>query len=302
MMGGSLAGESAVGKLDQTMVKPAHLIPAEGEELSEEGVKELKEWEAQYKVFLADQEAYARALDSEAKKLKADMAEECKKFDDSLQELAGQRMETDYQVYELELYKIKLMQAIAQEEDDLLVQRSLKHALEELDVRKSAAVQALDDYQHEVQGAEMEVQNNREQGAVLERQFVKEVVNGINVNNKELGDQVLRAYKKRSEMHELLDHGLAEDELERAHEHLQEAREHDARLEEQQAHLESMNVELRQLEAAAQSVQQVCILKSTLLRTLCSEYTRALTFENLLSHLYTCVYSLSTQPRQSWMR
>jgi WD40 repeat protein len=276
MMGGSLAGESAVGKLDQTMVKPAHLILAEGEEHSEEGVKELKEWEAQYKVFLADQEAYARALDSEAKKLKADMAEECKKFDDSLQELAGQRMETDYLVYELELYKIKLMQAIAQEEDDVLVQRSLKHALEELDARKTAALQALDDYQHEVQGVEFEVQGTRDEGAVLERQFVKEVVNGINVNNKELGDQVLRAYKKRSEMHELRDHGLAEDELERAHEHLREAREHDARLEEQQAHLESMNMELQQLEAAKQSVQQVHILKSTRFRTLCSKYSRTL--------------------------
>ena len=158
----------------------------------------------------------------------------------------------------------------------MLVQRSLKHALEELDARKTAALQALDDYQHEVQGVEFEVQGTRDEGAVLERQFVKEVVNGINVNNKELGDQVLRAYKKRSEMHELRDHGLAEDELERAHEHLREAREHDARLEEQQAHLESMNMELQQLEAAKQSVQQVHILKSTRLRTLCSKYSRTL--------------------------
>ena len=256
MMGGSLAGESAVGKLDQVMVKPPHLIPAEGDELTEEGVKELKEWEAQYKAFLADQEAYARALDSEAKKLKGDMAEECKKFDESLQELAAQRMETDYRVYELELYKIKLMQAIAQEEDDLLVQRSLKHALEELFQRRNAAMQALDDYQQEVQGVEADVQATRDEGALLERQLIKEVVNGINVNNKELGDLVLRAYKKRSEMHELLDHGLAEDELERAHEHLQQAREHDALLEEQQVHLESMHAELEQLDSAAQQVQQ----------------------------------------------
>ena len=44
------------------MVKPEHLIPAEGEELLEEHAKELKEWEAQYKAFIADQEAYARSV------------------------------------------------------------------------------------------------------------------------------------------------------------------------------------------------------------------------------------------------
>ena len=81
MMGGSLAGASAIGKLDQVMVKPDHLIPAEGEELLEEQAKELKEWEAQYKAFIADQEAYARTLDLEAKKLKSDMLEECNGFD-----------------------------------------------------------------------------------------------------------------------------------------------------------------------------------------------------------------------------
>ena len=126
MMGGSLAGASAVGKLDQVMVKPEHLIPAEGEELLEEHAKELKEWEAQYKAFIADQEAYARTLDSEAKKLKSEMLEECKKFDEGLGDLAAARLENDYKVYELELYKIKLTQAIAQEEDDILAQRSLK--------------------------------------------------------------------------------------------------------------------------------------------------------------------------------
>lgn len=126
MMGGSLAGASAIGKLDQVMVKPDHLIPAEGEELLEEQAKELKEWEAQYKAFIADQEAYARTLDSEAKKLKSEMLEECKKFDEGLLDLAAARLENDYKVYELELYKIKLTQAIAQEEDDILAQRSLK--------------------------------------------------------------------------------------------------------------------------------------------------------------------------------
>lgn len=126
MMGGSLAGASAIGKLDQVMVKPDHLIPAEGEELLEEQAKELKEWEAQYKAFIADQEAYARTLDLEAKKLKSDMLEECNGFDKGLLDLAAARLENDYKVYELELYKIKLTQAIAQEEEDILAQRSLK--------------------------------------------------------------------------------------------------------------------------------------------------------------------------------
>lgn len=46
-------------------------------------------------------------------------------------------------------------------------------------------------------------------------------MNPVNVNNKELGELVLKAYRKRAEMHELMDHGLQEDELARAHEHVQ---------------------------------------------------------------------------------
>jgi hypothetical protein len=56
MMGGTLAGEAKVNKLNEEFVKPAHLIPAEGEELTEDQTKELKEWEAMAKALEAEKE------------------------------------------------------------------------------------------------------------------------------------------------------------------------------------------------------------------------------------------------------
>jgi WD40 repeat protein len=251
MMGGSLAGQSAIGKLEQVMEKPEHLIPKEGEELLEEQVKELKEWEAAYKKFEDEKETYRRALDAEAKKLKMEMMEECKKFDESLQELAAVRMETDYKVYELELYKIKLMQAIAQEEEDVLVQRSLKQALRELSERRQTAEDALKEYRLETEKVEGEVESIRGEGVVLEKQFIKEVVKQVNAQDKELGEHVLEAYRKRSDMLEL---GLPEDLQQLVDQHIQRADEHDAAVGQHQANLDAMDKELQRLVGAAEQV------------------------------------------------
>ena len=56
--------------------------------------------------------------------------------------------------------------------------------------------------------AEDELQAARDEVAILEKQFVKEIVNPIHVNNKDLSEFVLKAYKKRGDMNELLDHGI----------------------------------------------------------------------------------------------
>jgi len=74
-----------VNKLMEEMVKPAHLIVGEGEELTEEQQRELKVWEAAAKALAAEQEAYRKGLEAELKKLKSEIHEECRKFDDSMQ-------------------------------------------------------------------------------------------------------------------------------------------------------------------------------------------------------------------------
>jgi len=126
----------------------------------------------------------------------------------------------------------------------------------QLSLRREGAEDALKEYRAEVEQAEREIERVREEGAVLEKQFVKDVVNPINTEDKELGELVLKAYRKRSEMHDLADHGLQAEDMERAHEHVQAALEHDETVETHQAQLGAMQEELKRLEDASQQIDQ----------------------------------------------
>ena len=243
----------------QVMEKPAHLVPAEGETVDmfdDDRKKELKEWEAAFKRFEDDREAYRRTLEAEAKKLKAEMTDEYSRFDESIADLASQRMRSDYKVYELELYRLKMRQGIAQEEDDVLVQRSLKEALLALEARQAEAVSARDQFAEEVSEVDAGVRAEGDKAAALEKAMVKEVVNPISKNNEQLGEHVLRAYRKRHDMAPLREAGLADDELALAHQHLEAARQHDDRVHTMQAQLDEMRADHARLAGAADQVMQ----------------------------------------------
>ena len=90
-----------------------------------------------------------------------------------------------------------------QEEEDILVQRSVKKALVVLEERRSAALEAVQDYEQQVQQAESGLKALRDEEAALERQFVKDVWNSMHTNNKELAEQAMKCYKKRADMHEV---------------------------------------------------------------------------------------------------
>eukprot|EP00960_Hanusia_phi_P045404 757218-Hanusia_phi.AAC.2 len=270
MMGGTLAGANALSKLEQVMTKPANLEVGENEELTEEQQQKLKEWEAQYKVrpapapcpylltcicqaFLAEQDAYAKSLEGEAKKLKSEMAEESKKFDDQLLELTELRMRTEYKLIELELYKVKLVQAIAQEEDDILARQSLVLGLEELKYRHDLAEKAVRDYLEEVKTYELSVDAVRQEGANLEKALRKELQE--QAADKETIDQAVRAFKKRGRLEEILQ-GFGADVIQRLEQLVAEARDQDEVVQEHVAQLDNMRNELKRLEWAKTQIEE----------------------------------------------
>uniref|UniRef100_A0A6T7TPL9 Cilia- and flagella-associated protein 43 n=1 Tax=Hanusia phi TaxID=3032 RepID=A0A6T7TPL9_9CRYP len=253
MMGGTLAGANALSKLEQVMTKPANLEVGENEELTEEQQQKLKEWEAQYKAFLAEQDAYAKSLEGEAKKLKSEMAEESKKFDDQLLELTELRMRTEYKLIELELYKVKLVQAIAQEEDDILARQSLVLGLEELKYRHDLAEKAVRDYLEEVKTYELSVDAVRQEGANLEKALRKELQE--QAADKETIDQAVKAFKKRGRLEEILQ-GFGADVIQRLEQLVAEARDQDEVVQEHVAQLDNMRNELKRLEWAKTQIEE----------------------------------------------
>mmetsp|Transcript_6394 Transcript_6394/g.22837 ORF Transcript_6394/g.22837 Transcript_6394/m.22837 type:complete len:1500 (-) Transcript_6394:374-4873(-) len=253
MMGGTLAGVNAISKLEQVMTKPANLEVGENEELTEEQQQKLKEWEAQYKAFLAEQDAYAKSLEGEAKKLRSEIVEESKKFDDQLQELTDVKMRTEYKLIELELYKVKLIQAIAQEEDDILARQSLVLGLEELKYRHELAEKAVGEYLEEVQTFELRVDAVRQEGANLEKGLRKELQE--HAADKETIDQAMKAFKKRGKLDDILQ-GFSADLIQRLDNLVAEARSQDEVVQEHVTQLENMQSELKRLEWAKTQIEE----------------------------------------------
>uniref|UniRef100_A0A7S0Z434 Cilia- and flagella-associated protein 43 n=1 Tax=Hemiselmis tepida TaxID=464990 RepID=A0A7S0Z434_9CRYP len=247
MMGGTLAGESKVNKLSETLEKPAHLTPGEGEELTEEQAKELKEWEAQKKALEAEQETYRKVLEGENKKLRAEILEEFKKFDDGMQELMDARLKTDYNVYEQELYKIKLIQAVAQEEDDIAASIALKKSLTEMDERREGAARAVDEFSSEVAEAERLLEGLKADSANGERHFKKEVVDPAAAGGKDVAEMLLRTYRRRADLRELPPGQLTDELMQRAEELLEEAIQHDHKVAEAQSAAQAVRGELERL-------------------------------------------------------
>ena len=187
---------------------------------------------------------YRKALEGEAKKLRSEILEECKKFDDGMQELLDARLKTDYKVYEQEIYKIKLIQAVAQEEDDIAASIALKKSLSEMDERREVAARAVDDFSGELQEAERTLEMLRADSANMERLFKKELVDSAQI--KDLADVLLKVYRKRGDFGDVPP-GLGDEVIDRAQQHLSDALEQDGRVAEAQSALEAVRGELDRL-------------------------------------------------------
>jgi hypothetical protein len=131
MMGGKLEGGRDVKLLERVLEPPAWYV--EGmTEMSDDRVKEFKEWQSQYKALELEKEKYRKTLDTELKKLKSEAASVIDAFDESIGALADLRMGHNSAAYELELLAERCAVLVHAEESAIAAIESTQVALPEL--------------------------------------------------------------------------------------------------------------------------------------------------------------------------
>ena len=86
---------------------PAWMAEVEEADMSDEQRKELDEYHAKIKAQDDEREKYRKALELELKKLRIEVTELCKAFDEKVKECADQRVLTMNAIATQELYMIR---------------------------------------------------------------------------------------------------------------------------------------------------------------------------------------------------
>jgi hypothetical protein len=150
MMGGTLEGRLSVQSLEDELIRPPHLNKPE-KEMTEDEIKELREFEKKLEVIAEEKEKQKKALETELKKLQGQIQEICNSFDDQLQKLLDRKIQVDQHIYEEELKIIKLAQALLQDEQNDKRELELIKELANLKKRKASSTSKLSEFRREVE-------------------------------------------------------------------------------------------------------------------------------------------------------
>ena len=107
--------------MDQELEPPAWAADAgPEEEWTVEMVKEMDEFRAAKKALDDEREKQRKALELELKKLRTEVSDICKGFDEKVKDLADIRVQVQVVVTTQELYSLRLAMGIMETEDDLV--------------------------------------------------------------------------------------------------------------------------------------------------------------------------------------
>lgn len=146
------------------MDKPAH-------ELTEDQRNKLKDFEEKEKKLNEDKEKLRKILEGELKKLQGEVNELCKAFDNRVKELFLLRLDTDYEIYQMELMMARLSLSILSDEkrkEEVTLLRQKREKLE--DYVKDLEDQSRD-LQNHIDHVQTRIKDLYEDSKALENRF-----------------------------------------------------------------------------------------------------------------------------------
>ncbi len=111
MMGGTLETRREEDEIFITLVRPEWMDTKPADELTEDDKTAIADFEAKQKKLAAEREKRAKGLMTELSKLRQDIADICRAFNDRLTALRETKLVYDSAMYECELLTIRLAQA-----------------------------------------------------------------------------------------------------------------------------------------------------------------------------------------------
>jgi WD40 repeat protein len=129
MMNGTLEVKKDGDALEQVLVREEWMDQLTYEDMDDDQRRELEDFEARVKALEEEKEKQRKALELELKKLKTDIADVCRVFDDKVKELYDMRMRTQMVIFTEELYMVRLGLSVMEREDETQVTTELQSQL-----------------------------------------------------------------------------------------------------------------------------------------------------------------------------
>lgn len=162
--------------MDQELEPPAWAAEAgPEEEWTVEMVKEMEEFRAAKKALEDEREKQRKALELELKKLRTEVSDICKGFDEKVKDLADIRVQVQVVVTTQELYSLRLAMGIMETEDDLVSTARLDKDLDALRKAKNELSEQTSNWAEQVDAAKERLLELQEEDRAMERNFRKDI-------------------------------------------------------------------------------------------------------------------------------
>ena len=177
--------------------KPA-FYDTPNEQLSDEQIKLKLEYDKKEKNAAEDEDKQRKALEAEAKKIKADMQQLIEDFHKALSDLADVKLGVQRNIDAVELEVVLLWQAIVRDDDrELKIRELSRHAdTAQLDLNTTAAAVSLQ--RQEIDDFRLTYETVLAEDKACDRAFKKEV------GEYPFADDLIKLFKRRSYSHESL--------------------------------------------------------------------------------------------------
>ncbi|CAM9456895.1 unnamed protein product [Scytosiphon promiscuus] len=179
--------------------RPQWMEEVAAEDMTEEQRKEAEEYETKLKDVQEEQATCRKALELELKKLRTEVNDLVKAFDDRVKEMCNLRVQVQMFIASQELLLTRLAMGIVEREDDDVSMEKLDKALGDVFEKKALAQERLEGYRLHVEQAREEIEAVQAEDRVMERNFKKEIQEAASnpIDMAEMMAQLVQLYKLR---------------------------------------------------------------------------------------------------------
>lgn len=180
MMHGTLEVKRDMFAEASALQMPEWMINLDPVDMNESQVKEYEAYQAKLKTLQEEQAAYKKGLEQEMRKLKNEVHEICKQFDDKLEELAKLKVLVHREVLSHELYIAKLAYNMAKTEQTRLSIGKVESQIQLMRTERNDLREKISDFKNKYEEMKLTHSNLLEEEKSMDKTFRRDLQNLCN--------------------------------------------------------------------------------------------------------------------------
>ena len=175
MMHGTLEVKKDLLNEANALQRPAWMEEISPENFTETQRKEFDEFEARLKEIQEETAKYRKALEQEVKRLKAEIADTCKSFDDKILWLSRFKMLTQKEIFAVELYICRMSLSMTKTEQAMKTIKRIEDEVEETRRQRNKLREKLDKFSTQVNTMHAHLQQLQEDSMTMDKGFKRDI-------------------------------------------------------------------------------------------------------------------------------